>query len=198
MGPGAGAASLALLAAREACREGGALVVVDRHGTFYPPAAADGGVEPAGVVVVRPRSAKDHAWALTQALRCAGVAATLAWDESFSNRTWRRLQLAAEQGGGLGLMIRPARVRDTPSWAEVRLLVRPLTSQRGRRLQVELLRCRGGWGGQTVVLEYDDETGAMCDGTVRDGITQRGLQSEQGGRPGNATRPGSLPARKAQ
>jgi len=38
----------------------------------------------------------------------------------------RRLQLAAEQGGGLGLLIRPEAVRHQPSWADVRLLVEPL------------------------------------------------------------------------
>ncbi|HJQ80900.1 MAG TPA: hypothetical protein VJ828_13130, partial [Lacipirellulaceae bacterium] len=34
------AVTLSLLAARETCREGGALVVIDRRQTFYPPAAA--------------------------------------------------------------------------------------------------------------------------------------------------------------
>src|SRR5690242_9807019 len=38
--PGSGAATLALVAAREAHAAGGAVVVVDRTGTFYPPAAA--------------------------------------------------------------------------------------------------------------------------------------------------------------
>src|SRR3954453_12119383 len=37
---GSGGATLGLLSAREACREGGVLVVIDRRQTFYPPAAA--------------------------------------------------------------------------------------------------------------------------------------------------------------
>src|SRR4051794_979826 len=37
---GGGAATLGLLSAREACRDGGALVVIDRRQMFYPPAAA--------------------------------------------------------------------------------------------------------------------------------------------------------------
>src|SRR5262245_52378136 len=40
---GCGAATLGLLAAREACRAGGMLVVLDRAQTFYPPAAAGWG-----------------------------------------------------------------------------------------------------------------------------------------------------------
>src|SRR5687768_12008515 len=37
---GSGAGTLALCAAREACADGRALVVLDRGRTFYPPAAA--------------------------------------------------------------------------------------------------------------------------------------------------------------
>src|SRR5262245_53430526 len=55
--PGCGAGTLGLLAAREACRAGGMLVVVDRAGMFYPPAAAGWGVDPARLIVVRPRNA---------------------------------------------------------------------------------------------------------------------------------------------
>src|SRR5829696_2930967 len=42
---GSGAATLGLLGAREACQEGGALVVIDRAQTFYPPAAAAWGID---------------------------------------------------------------------------------------------------------------------------------------------------------
>src|SRR5262245_21752610 len=38
-GAGNGASMLALIVAREACQEGGTLMVIDRRGTFYPPAA---------------------------------------------------------------------------------------------------------------------------------------------------------------
>ena len=38
--PGSGAETLAMLAAREATRQGGVLVVMDRLQRFYPPAAA--------------------------------------------------------------------------------------------------------------------------------------------------------------
>src|SRR3954465_5466837 len=44
-GIGGGAGTLGLLGAREACREGGTLVVIDRWQTFYPPAAATWGID---------------------------------------------------------------------------------------------------------------------------------------------------------
>lgn len=164
-GEGAGATTLALMAASQACRQGGGLVVVDGRGDFYPPAALRLGIEPARLIVVRTGNKADHHWALDQALRCPGVAAVLAWPESvegiFDGRTFRRLQLAAEEGGSLGLLVRPQSVQGKPSWADVRLLVEPLPSTaahgRARRLRILLLRSRGG-GGRHVEVEIDDET----------------------------------------
>src|SRR5690349_1944987 len=70
-----GAATLGLLGAREACREGGVLVVIDRSRTFYPPAAAAWGVDLERLIVVHPRTARDELWAAVQALRSSVVAA---------------------------------------------------------------------------------------------------------------------------
>jgi protein ImuA len=172
-GAGSGAGSLALAAAREACREGGPLVVIDRTKSFYPLAAVQAGLELARLIVVRPANAADEQWALDQSLRSPGVAAVLCWMEKCPTRVGRRLQLAAEAAGNLGLVIRPATARGDPSWAEVRFLVTPLATPvtplatpfievaAGRRLRVELLRLRGNAGGQTLDLELNDETGTM-------------------------------------
>ncbi|HUY35725.1 MAG TPA: hypothetical protein VMV69_23480 [Pirellulales bacterium] len=168
-GAGSGAASLALVAARGACREHGSLVVIDGRGTFYPPAAALAGIELEGVLVVRAEQAGDEAWALDQALRSMGVGAVFCQSDRLHPRAVRRLQLAAESSGGLGLLVRPETARQEPCWAEARLLVRPLPtvkspmgSKGARRLRVELLRARGGAGGRSVDLEIDDEKGVVC------------------------------------
>lgn len=159
-GEGAGAESLAFQTAREACRNTGALVVVDRRGEFYPPAAIRLGLAPAQIVVVHPAGKPDFIWALDQALRCPAAAATLAWVDRLDGRNFRRFQLAAEQGATLGLLVRPAEARGEPSWADVRLLVEPLPSSggAGRRLRIHLLRCRGKADGQTIEVVLDDET----------------------------------------
>ena len=163
-GEGSGGESLAFLAAREACREGGALVVFDQAREFYPPAAIRLGIGTAGMIVVQAASQADNLWALDQALRCPGVAAALAWPEKLDGRTFRRLQLAAEQGGGLGFLVRPERVRGEPSWADVRLAVEPLPAtgpHAPRRLAIELLHSRGGANGKRVEMEIDDETHSL-------------------------------------
>jgi protein ImuA len=160
-GEGSGAAWLALAAARAACREDGPLLVIDGQRTFYPPAAVAAGFDPDRLFVVRTAQARDEGWALDQALRSSGVGAVFCISSRLSPHTMRRLRLAAESSGGLGLLVRPAAVRDEPCWAEARLLVQPLTGRNGRRLQITLLRARGTNSGGSVELEIDDETGTL-------------------------------------
>jgi hypothetical protein len=118
-----GAATLSLLAAREACRPGGVLVVIDRQQMFYPPAAAGWGIDLNRLLIVHPQSAQDELWAAVQSLRSPAVAAMWAMIGRLDSRAFRRLQLAAQAGRTLGLLLRPAYVRDQPSWADVRLEV---------------------------------------------------------------------------
>jgi len=161
-GEGSGVETLALGAAVGACGDGAALVVLDRRREFYPPAAARLGIELQNLIVVYATGEADNAWALDQTLRCPGVAAVLAWPDKLDGRSFRRLQLAVEDGGGLGLLIRPPAARHEPSWADVRLLVEPLPAFSSgdfkRRLRIHLLRCRGGTDGRSVDVEIDDET----------------------------------------
>ena len=159
--PGSGAGTLALAAAREAIREGGPLVVVESRGEFYPPAAALAGIEVPQLIVVRVRSAQDEIWAVDQALRCPAVGSVVCWTEALDQRGRRRWQLSAEAGAGLGLLVCPERVRHEACWAELRLLVEPLVSAQGRRVRVEVLRCRGGAAGGVVELELDHETSVV-------------------------------------
>jgi hypothetical protein len=115
------AVTLSLLAAREACREGGALLVIDRQQIFYPPAAAAWGIDLDRLIVVRPRSARDELWAAVQSLRSPAVAAVWGMIDRLDGHAFRRLQLAAQSGRTLGLLLRPPSARGQPSWADVRL-----------------------------------------------------------------------------
>ncbi len=160
-GESIGATALALLAARQACGEGGMLIVADGRREFYPPALVRFGIPMGQFLVVHASSQADHFWALDQALRCRGVAAVLAWPNQLDGRTFRRLQLATEEGGGLGLVVRPAAARNAPSWAATRFLVEPLPIAAGRRglrrVRINVLRCRGGIGPRSVDVEINDD-----------------------------------------
>jgi protein ImuA len=188
---GGGAGTLALIAAREACLAGGVLVVMDRWRRFYPPAAAGLGIPLETMIVVRPQNAREELWALDQALRCGGVAAVWAPLENVADHAFRRLQLAAEAGGVLGLLVRPANLRGKPSWSDVQFWVEPRPTwgrhsclpnsatfdaagrqeclpHAFRRFRIELTRCRGEAAGGSVEIEFDPTTGVLCGADSHD------------------------------
>lgn len=141
----------------------GLLVVVDRQREFYPP-GLQMEIPLDRILVVRPLNKNDTLWAVEQALRCPGVIATFCSMEELTDRVFRRLQLASESGGGIGLFLRSIRFQTHPSWASSRFLVQPQAAQggvAGRRVRVELLYGRGRVSGQGVELEIDDETGRV-------------------------------------
>ncbi len=159
-GDGAGALTLALAQSASLVRLTGILVVVDRQRCFYPPAAARLGIDLKRTVIVQPRTPSEALWALEQALRSTAGAVTLGCFDRLEERSYRRLQLAAEAGGSVGMLVRPARFRAEPSWAEVRLLATPRPakpSAPGRCWKVEVLHCRGGRNGGAVEVELTDE-----------------------------------------
>ncbi|MBW3539103.1 MAG: hypothetical protein KY476_02425 [Planctomycetes bacterium] len=159
---GAGTSTLALSLAA-GCLEG-SWVVLDPAGEFYPPAAAALGVDLAETIIVRSAGMElpDMLWALEQSLRCPAVSVVFAPLGDIDGRVYRRLQLAVETGGGVGLFVRPAKFAQEPSWARLRLLVeahglQPVGlarasildsrfSSSGRRLRVTLVRGRASAG----------------------------------------------------
>ena len=126
--PGGGATSLALIAAREICREE-AVVVVDPAGRFFPPAAVnraatvrergeslpDGrGSQASGsdlehLMIVRPRSRADYLWTLNQALRSRGVGAVLSWPEKLDARAVPHAATSGRGGRDAGTVRPPSR-----------------------------------------------------------------------------------------
>lgn len=98
--------------------------------------------------------------AIVQSLRCPAVGAVMSWFDHLPSLDFRRLQLAAEAGGGLGLLLRPASALRAPSFAAARLLVTPVPSGKEdvRRMHIEAVRMRGKTG-QSVIVEVNDETG---------------------------------------
>lgn len=153
-GPGACAGTLALLVARRACADGGTLVVIDRPGRFFSPAAVALGIDPQQLVIVRPTSDQDEVWAYDQSLRCEAVSAVWGYTEHLPGRAFRRLQLSAEAGRSLALLVRPHTALQQPSWSHLRLLVEPLLDTGdAARFRLEVLRCLGGPLGGVAEIE---------------------------------------------
>lgn len=160
---GTGAWTLALFMARRACGERKVLVVADNEKRFYPPAAFRLHIDLQRMLVIRPKQRPQALAALTQALRCPAVGAVIGKLERLSAAECRRLQVAAETGGGVSFLLRSTAALRQPSFATVRLLLtpvaNPVASSTVRYVQVEVIRFRGSKAGQSLLLEIDDEKG---------------------------------------
>lgn len=123
------------------------LVFVTPPALPYAPALVRHGIDPARVLLVRGVDGASAAWAAEQALRSPACGAVLLWAARIADRALRRLQLAAEVGGGLGVLFRSPPVPRSP--AALRLALAPA----GEALRVKVLKCRGtAAGAATVVL----------------------------------------------
>jgi len=106
----------------------------------YAPALAQQGIELRRLLVVRPTGATEALWAAEQALASGVCAAVLLWLKGTDDRWLRRLKLAAEAGGALGVLFRPERHRFEFSPASLRLLM----TQGEREARLNLLKVQGG------------------------------------------------------
>jgi protein ImuA len=144
--------TFALLLARSAAREG-AIVWCDPRRTLYPPAVAAMGMPLDRLFLLRPKTPAEQIWAVAESMGCPGVAATVAMAGDLSRVEARRFQLAAERGGGVGILLRdPGKA--TQYAAATRWRVRPMKSQRSvQRWSVQLIHGHGGQIGKPIILE---------------------------------------------
>jgi protein ImuA len=182
--PGCGAAFCAVLLART----GGTVlwIAAGRDDLLaWPPGLAHCGLAPAKLVIVRAERWPDALWAMEEALRCPAVTGALlalaphpvAGGGKLDLTATRRLQLAAETGGALGLLLRPDAACAGHTAAVTRWRVGSLGAGHGLddpRWQLELLRVRGGrpggpwavtWRAATGQLDLDE--GATATGAAR-------------------------------
>jgi hypothetical protein len=100
------------------------------------------------MLLIRTRDPKESLWAAEQMLRCPLFGAVLGWPATITDRNVRRLQLAAEAGGSLGILYRPPRAARELSPAALRLRLSPQVDG----LAVEIQKVRGGRAGTQLRL----------------------------------------------
>jgi protein ImuA len=127
----AAAGFTAALAGRVAAARAG-LVVWCQHrrrvrdeGRLYGPGLAAFGLDPVRLLLVDGDDDGEVLWAMEEALRASATAAVIGEVERVDLFRTRRLQLAAENGGAAGLLLRPVRPVLEPSAAVTRWNVRP-------------------------------------------------------------------------
>jgi protein ImuA len=150
----------------------GAVVWSDPAGELYPPALLASGItDLRRLILLRCTNPEDELWAIAECLRCPGVSATVASVGRLTQLQARRLQLAAERGGGVGILMRQYSSRSQqPYAAATRWHIRPISgTDQNQRWNVQLLHGHGlrpdqlsrGQLGQTVVIEVNRETRAV-------------------------------------
>lgn len=134
-----------------------AIVWSDVRHELYPPALAALGIPLERLFLLHPTES-EQLWAIAECLRCKGVGAVVAELPSrkkLSRVEARRLQLAAEQGGGVGLLLREAGKHSAEHSAATRWLVQPARGERNvQRWKMQLIFGHGGRIGQSILLEH--------------------------------------------
>jgi hypothetical protein len=155
----AGAMTLAAILTRAAGPLRRRIVVLDPDGSFHPPTAAAWGWSADQMLIIRETRERAQIWAAVQALQSPAVAGVWLPRATLAPHEARRLRLAAEEGGSLGVVFRPVACRGQPSWADVQLYLAP---RPGHRVRVEMTRCRGGLPRPAVEVPLNDDcwTGA--------------------------------------
>ena len=161
-------AAAALFAAGIAARTKGKVLWCIGRQDLFAPALAQAGLPPSRVIYVEAGDEKTVLACMEEGLRHGGLGAVVAEIARLSMTASRRLQLAAEAGGTIGLAIRRWRRQTdatdfgTPTAAATRWRVSVLPSTRlpvpgvGRaRWHLELIRCRAGESAEFTVEACD-------------------------------------------
>lgn len=168
---------LPALLARSAA-EFGWIAWCDIAGDLYPPALVSMGVPMNRLLVLRPKSPIEALWAVTECLRCPGIAACVAPLGKINRIQARRLQLAAEHGGSAGLVLRSIDALHWPYAAMTRWVMSPARGERMvQRVRAELVHGHGGRVGQSVLLEISRETNTV---RATAGVADRPDQAKTG------------------
>jgi cell division inhibitor SulA/protein ImuA len=145
---GIGELGLLLPALSRLARSGRYIVWIAPPYLPYAPALTQRHLPLERVLVIEAAGAQEAQWAAEQALRCPAIGAVLGWCTHIVDRNVRRLQLAAESGGSLGILHRPAQAERQPSPAALRLRLRAANDG----LVLEIQKARGGRAGFTLHL----------------------------------------------
>ena len=124
--PADGVGELALLmpALARMTAAGERVVLVAPPYVAYAPAWQAGGIDLACLDIVE-ATPRDALWAFEQCLRSAACAAVIGWPQTADDRLLRRLQVAADTGGGCAFALRDRRYAVNASPAALRLEFQP-------------------------------------------------------------------------
>jgi protein ImuA len=87
-------------------QKGGAAIWISCYRTIFPPALISFGIAPDKIIFIDLQKEKEMLWAMEEALKCDGLTAVVGEMPELSFTASRRLQLAVEQSGVTGFILR--------------------------------------------------------------------------------------------
>lgn len=141
--PGMGELTVVMSMLARLTQAGSRIVLVSPPHVPFAPGLAQAGLHLPRTVVIKPPDGSECLWGLEQTMRAAVFGSVVGWVNNIDVHVLRRLQLAAETGRCVGVLMRPSQAASQPSPAAVRLKL----SRIGGRLDVEVLKARGGPAG---------------------------------------------------
>lgn len=140
-------------------QDGAACVWVSTSRRLFPASLSAFNVEPERIIFMDVKTEKDVLWITEEALKCEGLAAVVAELNNLSLIESRRLQLAVEESGVTGFILRKDASKAASTVATARWRISPLPSDTEDgmpglgfpRWQVDLLKVRNGSPGSWVM-----------------------------------------------
>jgi len=137
-------------------QKAGAVVWISSTHTIFPPALISFGINPAQLIFIRLRNRNLVLWTIEEALKCEGLTAVVGEPSFIDLAISRRLQLATEQSGVTGFLLRTKQQTLNTTACTCRWQIHPLQSETEDglpgigfpRLKVELLKVRSGRPGK--------------------------------------------------
>jgi len=126
-------------------------VMIDPPFTPFAPALASHGLELERLLILYPCDHKELLWSAVQCLQSGSCSSVLTWchRSPLVDKDLRRLQQAAATGQSWHLLMRPQQTQRQASPSALRLRAERLSDG---QLKLNILKQRGGWSGQELVL----------------------------------------------
>lgn len=167
-------------------REGKACLWISPDRKLFSPGLKFFGVEPHQVIFIDVKKEKEVLWAMEQGLKCNAIAAVVAELQTISFSESRRLQLAVENSGVTGFILRYTPFAENNLACASRWRIKPLPSQCSQnmpgvgfpRVEINLEKIRNGRPG---IWEFEWQNGELISLplTTKELVDHRLAQSER-------------------
>lgn len=123
----------------------------------YAPGLIHAGVDINNILIVKPSSEKEALWAMEECLQSGSCSAVLGWPKHPLPQQLKRLNIAAQKGDSLCVLMRHEQQGQQPSPAPLRIEVGTLQ----KHLSLRIVKRRGSWSSPWLKLPLPEYLSAL-------------------------------------